>query len=225
MPRIPSNSIIIQVDFSQLDTIVKTIEYLIENKVEKTCILLEPVAVETRLNRELVTLAVNPPALIIPSLANTHELSSGVRVDRDTWAEYTCIDPQLLHSVMKPLIDGRDIVVENLEVHIEQSCIECTTPLVLQQYILKYPHIPHIIRVDYELVENQYRELLRKGVVVVVACVKLNTIQPLVWLEEKNNAKTLYACKPSRGLEWIVYGSIIDIVLYAISTRSARSTN
>jgi hypothetical protein len=214
MPRIPSNSTLIELKLSEPSTLFKTLEELIEAGVREVDVLVEPVVVETSIGRGVYSVAVNPPALIIPSSTTLPGSISGVRVLRDSWAEYIRIDPLTALESLKSIHSSHETRVGKLEIKASQSCPECSEPVVIEQLVLKYPRIPHVARLNYKPLINHYKEALREGRTILVACVKGDLIEPLVWLEERGETKILHTCKPVCGIEWIIYGSLLDAVLY-----------
>jgi hypothetical protein len=210
MPRIPSNSTLIELNLSEPSTLFKTLEELVEAGVREIGVLVEPVVVETSLGRGVYSVAVNPPALIIPSSTTL----PGVRVLRDSWGEYIRVNPLTALESLKSIQSSRETRIGRLEIKASQSCPECSEPVVVEQLVLKYPRIPHVARLNYKPLINHYKEALREGRTILVACVNGDLIEPLVWLEEKGETKILHTCKPICGIEWIIYGSLLDAVLY-----------
>lgn len=219
MPRIFPGSCLVEISLFDLSTLVKVIEDLTNLGISRVGVALEPGLVHVKVNNQPLAIVVSPLTLILEQCNEGLSSERAIRVAKDAWIEYTLVDLKDLTPVLSSLATCSSVSINFARIVTYGSCPACI-PIIVETLSLKHPYRPPVKQVSANSIRETVTNALRKGVVILLACVRDDIVEPLVWLDVKESHPIIYVCCPS---EQQMCATVTQSLLDAIVSIAKRS--
>lgn len=219
MSRISSGSCLVEINIFDPAALIKVIEGLLDTGISRVGVTLEPSLVYAEAGDQQVALAIGPLALMLEQCEEGLSPERAIRITKNAWIKHISIGLRDLATVLRSLITCNSISTDFARIVTYGSCPVCE-PVIVETLSLKYPYRPPIKQAYTSSIRSIVTNALKKGMVVLLACIRDGVVEPLVWLDTKASYPAIYVCCAS---EQQTYAAVIQSLLDAIVSMAKHN--